>query len=260
MLEWFHNYCVKEGITYYAVGGTMIGALRHKGFIPWDDDIDIAIPRKEYDRLIRNFNGVIDGYLLESPYSGNSDYLYTSAKLYDTNTTLIEKQRTPCKRGVYLDIFPLDGLGDSLEESRQMYKKFDRKNMFLMTRICVVRNDRNWYKNASIFLARLIPSLFINEKKLSISIDKMAAEINRESSVYVANMMGSYRFREIVLREYFGKPTLYQFENIEIYGPEKYDEYLSAIYGDWRKLPPEDKRYTKHDYIMLDLDKSYLTN
>ena len=79
-----------------------------------------------------------------------------------------------------------------------------------------------------------------------------------ENSIYVANVMGNYRIKEVTLKEYFGIPTMYSFEGIEIYGPEKVDEYLTGIYGDWRQLPPEEKRYTKHDFIVFDLDKSFL--
>jgi lipopolysaccharide cholinephosphotransferase len=260
MLKWFHEYCMREGIQYYAIGGTMIGAIRHQGFIPWDDDIDIAIPRGDYNKLIRTFTNIIDGYVLESPYSGNPDFLYSYAKLYDTSTTLVERTRVPCKRGVYIDVFPLDGIGNNIEEAERAFKKVDRKNMFLMARTCVIQDDRSWYKNASIILARAVPSFALDDKKLSISVDKTASHINDESSVYVANMMGAYRYREITLREYFGKPTLYPFEGVKIFGPEKYDEYLSGIYSNWRELPPVEKRYTKHDLVTLDLEKSYLNS
>lgn len=258
MLKWFHNYCVNNNIQYYAVGGTMIGAMRHHGFIPWDDDIDIAVPRKDYNRLIHEFTNIIDGYLLESPYSGNYDYLYSYAKLYDTRTTVVENTRVPCKRGVYIDIFPLDGIGNTYEDAKRYFDKFDKRNMFLMTRTCVIRSDRSWYKNASIIAARAIPNFILDDKKLSISVDQMAASLNDEKSVYVANLMGAYRSKEITLREYFGHPTLYSFEGIKIYGPEKYDEYLQGIYKNWRELPPEDKRNTKHDFVVFDLEKSYI--
>ena len=258
MLKWFHSYCVENNIRYYAVGGTMIGAMRHSGFIPWDDDIDLALPREDYERLIHMFTGNVDGYVLESPYSGNKDYIYTYAKLYDTNTTLIEKTRIPCKRGIYIDVFPLDGVGDTIEEAKESVAKIDRKNMFLMTRTCMLRKDRSWYKNFSIIASRLIPPFIVNDKSLSIAVDKLAQDINRDDAKYVANTMGAYRFKEISLRENFGEPTLYPFENTNIYGPQKADEYLTGVYGDWRQLPPPEKRYTKHDYVELDLDKSYL--
>ena len=236
----------------------MIGAMRHSGFIPWDDDVDVAVPRRDYKRLIEGFSDVVDGYFLESPYSGNNDYLYSYAKLYDTRTTLTEKTRKLCKRGVYIDVFPLDGVGETLEEAQEAFKVFDKKNMFLMTRTCVIRRDRSWYKNLSIVAARAIPNFIVNDKKLSISVDKVAESINRDDSKYVANLMGAYRAKEITLRAYFGEPTLYRFEDIMIAGPEKYDEYLQGIYKNWRELPPEEKRYPKHDFAEFNLEKPYM--
>lgn len=258
MLKWFHAFCAQHNITYYAMGGTMIGAARHKGFIPWDDDIDVGIPRTHYQRLLTLFRSPVDGYFLESPYSGNSDFLYSYAKLYDTNTTLTERLKIPCKRGVYIDVFPLDGIGDSLQEARKNFSKVDRKNMFLMMRTCAIEKRRTWYKNLSIALVGLLPRRLIDDKQLSMQVDQLARQIDFDTSAYVANLMGSYRQKEIIKREYFGTPTLYPFESAQIYGPEKYDEYLTSIYGDWRKLPPENQRVTAHHFLELDLERPYL--
>lgn len=257
MLSWFHDYCVQNNITYYAAGGTVIGAARHNGFIPWDDDIDIVVPRLDYNRLINTFTEKIDHFYLESPYSGNPDFLYSYAKLYDTNTTLIERTYKKCRRGIYIDVFPLDSIGLSQKEAIQNYKKVDRKNMLLMTRTCVVRRERKWYKNASILLSKCIPSFLINDKKLSMELDKLADSLNIKESVYVANLMGAYREKEIVKCEMFGNPVLHLFESIYIFLPEKYEDYLRSIYGNWRELPPIEKRKTQHDFVEIDLNKSY---
>lgn len=258
MLKWFHNFCEKNCIKYYIAGGTMIGAMRHGGFIPWDDDIDIVVPRNDYNRLLSIFNKKIDHYFLESPYTNNKDFLYSFSKLYDVNTTLTERLKKPCKRGIFIDIFPLDEIGNSYEEALKKLKKVDRKNMLLMTRTCSIRKNRKLYKNISILLMRLIPSFLFDEKKYSIKLDEYIQSISEDDSEYVANLMGSYREKEIVKKSYFGKPTLYSFENIKVYGPEKFDEYLTYIYGDWKVIPSESKRKTEHDFIEINLNKSYL--
>lgn len=258
MICWFHNYCEENNIKYYAIGGTMLGAARHKGFIPWDDDIDLGVPRKDYNKLIRMFREPIDSYYLESPYSGNQDFLYSFAKLYDINSILVEHTRFNCRRGIYIDIFPLDGVGNDKEEAIANVRRFDKKNMLLMMRTCAIRKERKWYKNWSIYFARVIPAFLINEKRLAIGLDQLANKMNNDQAIYWANLNGTYRFKEIVKSELFGKPTLYKFEGTMINGPQKYDEYLTEIYGNWRQLPPEDKRKTAHDFVEIDFNNSYL--
>lgn len=258
MLAWFDKFCKQNNIVYFAAGGTVLGAARHGGFIPWDDDIDVVVPRPDYDRLLKIFNGKIDNYILESPHSLNKDYLYSAAKLYDTNTTLIEKTQHPCKRGIYIDVFPLDGIGNTEEESLSNYRVFEKQNRILLTRTCAIRKDRAWYKNAAIRLMKCVPSFVINEKKLVVKLDKIAGYLCSYDSKYVANLMGSYGRKEIVPRELFGDPKVMAFEDIEINVPQYHEEYLAHIYGDWKKLPPENKRKTTHEHIELNLEKSYL--
>ena len=258
MLEWFNDYCHANGIPYYIVGGSMLGAVRHGGFIPWDDDIDVVVPRPDYEKLLKIFDGRIDHYFLESPYTGNEDYFYTYAKLYDINTTLVEKTRRNCRRGLYIDVFPLDGVGATDEEVNANFAKVDRLNMFLMTRTCAIEKRRGFAKNASIVVSRLIPSIIINDHKLVIKVDQAAASFGYDRCNYVANLMGAYRKKEVMEKRIFGKPTEYKFENIVVDGVEHYDEFLTHIYGDWRKLPPVEKQRTAHNYVEMNLSESYL--
>ena len=262
IMAWFHNFCVKENLRYYVIGGTFLGAIRHKGFIPWDDDIDVGMPRRDYEKLITVFqnenNHKIDKFKLETPYSNASDYLYTFSKLYDTTTTMVEKLRIECKRGIYLDIFPLDGIGDTKEEAYKNFKKIDFLNMFLMTRVCAIRKSRSFYKNAAIVVSRIIPNFIIDNKKLSQKVDQLCKKLDFDTSNYVCNCMSPYRSTEIIEKRLLGKPTEYQFESITVYGPEYYDEYLKHIFGDYRKFPPKEKQVSHHDFVMFDLNKSYL--
>ena len=235
MLSWLHNFIVEHKLTYYVMNGTMLGAARHNGFIPWDDDVDIAMPRKDYEILCDLLKNPIDHYVIESPNGDADDFLYTYAKFYDMNTSMTEYSRKNICRGVYIDIFPLDGLGNTLEEAKKYYKKIDRKNMFLMTRVCAYRKQRKWYKNLAIFLGRLIPNFMINEKKLCVKIDKLNKARDFDNYQYFGLNMSAYRERDIHNKDILGKPTEYKFENIVVYGPEKYDEYLMKHMVNWRK-------------------------
>lgn len=258
MLTWLDKYIRDHGLTYYAVGGTMIGAARHKGFIPWDDDIDIAMPRNDYEKLCVLLEHPVDHYVVESTSSAADDFVYTFAKFYDTSTSMTELLNKKVKRGVYIDIFPIDGIGNTLDESYKNYKKIDHKNMFLMTRTCVYRNDRKLYKNLAIFISKLIPSFLINEKKLALQIDRLNQEHQYDSSTFVSITMSTYRARDIHRKELFGTPVEMPFENILVLAPEHYDEYLTEVYGNWRQLPPIEKRKSAHDFIDLDLNKPYM--
>ncbi len=259
MFSWFHNFCAENNLRYYALGGTMLGAERHGGFIPWDDDIDIGMPRCDYEKLWALLKGKkIGKYIMETPDTEANDYFYPFSKIYDTSTTLIENTKSKIKRGIYLDIFPLDGIGNSLEESRENYRAVEKAFNLLLTRVTGIRKGRAFYKNLSVILLRLVPSFILNNKKLLKKVDNICKRYDFDSCSWCGNLVGAWHFKEIMPREFIGEPKLYRFENVEMYGVADADAYLTNLYGDWRKLPPEDKRVSHHDYICCDLHKSYL--
>lgn len=261
MLRWFDGFCREHHLRYYAVGGTLLGAVRHGGFIPWDDDIDLALPRKDYDRLSELMYGRRFGkYLLESPKTAGDDFCYPFAKLYDTSTTLTENKRFPVKRGIYLDIFPFDGVGDNFEEGRRYYKKIQRKYYFYVTLTGGVRKGRSAAKNAAVIASRAIPRSIADPVKIRKSIDVMCSHYDFDHSSWVGNFLGAWGERELVARSIVGEPVEYPFEDFNLFGVEDYDRYLTSIYGDWRSLPPVEKRVSHHDYTSLDLERSYLDN
>ena len=258
MLHWFHQFCETNGIRYFVLGGTMLGAARHHGFIPWDDDIDVGLPRRDYEKLAHLMvNSDSSPYTLETPRSEEKDYCYSYSKIYDTRTTLIEKKRTNVTRGVFMDVFPLDGLGESYEECKANYAPINKKYNLLLASVGGVRKGRSLYKNLMVIAARCIPQCILNGKKLMIQLDELCAKIDYDTSTWICNDMGAWRLKEAMPRAIMGTPTVYQFENISVYGAEHYDEYLTHLYGDWRKLPPVEKRITHHDFISLDLHKPY---
>ena len=258
MLAWFHGFCENNDLRYYAQGGTMLGAARHEGFIPWDDDIDVGMPRKDYLRFREMMNKSPSGrYILETPESGKADYFYPITKLYDSQTTLIENTRYQIKRGIYIDIFPLDGAGETEEEALQLFRGIKRRRQLLLTLTTGIRRGRNLYKNLAVLGMRYIPDCMINKKKLMLSLDHLNSKDFDECS-WVGNLFGNWMEREIVPRKVYGKPTQYRFAHLTIWGPEDYDAYLTHMYGNWRELPPEEKQRSHHDFIEIDLKTSYL--
>lgn len=256
MFKWFNNLCETNHLTYYALGGTMLGAIRHQGFIPWDDDMDIGLPREDYEKLI-TFIGdkKVSNYYLETPNSPSSDYRYPYSKLYDTSTTLTENLWPSLKRGIFIDIFPLDNLGNSKKEALNNWNNIFKKSNFVWARTCSLNSKRGWFKNLAILLAHLLP---INDKNFINSLNDRCKELSQKYTVYGGNTFGNWGKKEIMPLEIMGIPKKYIFEDTFIYGVKDYEDYLTRLYGDWRELPSKEKRVSHHDYLELDLNKSYL--
>ena len=261
-LKWLDDFCAVHQLRYFAVGGTMLGAVRHRGFIPWDDDLDVGMPRPDYEKFCRVSprEGSGNRFVVETVFDGRPDYLYPHAKVYDTSTTLIEHKRCEIRRGLFIDVFPIDGVGQTEDEAWRFFQPIARRLDFLATRVCGLRKGRSFLKNAAVAAAGLIPSgLYDNTKKMQ-EIDLDCRKYKYEESRYAANFYGIKRRREIMLRAYFGEPKPYEFEGMTIMGVEKPDEYLTQLFGDWRRLPPKDQQVTHHDFVRCDLNKSYLTD
>lgn len=258
ILKWFHNTCQEYNLRYYALGGTMLGAARHKGFIPWDDDIDVGMPRNDYEMFNKLFGDkCTDHYYVETINTDAEDFIYGYTKVYDTNTTFTEKARMNVKRGVYIDVFPLDGVSDSMNNVDAFYRPIERKYHLLVAMTCGISKRRKLYKNIAILLARMVPNLILDKKKMIRDLDKMCKSKNYDECKIIGNLLGNWGMKEIMPKEYIGVPQLYEFENFVIFGVEKYDKYLSHLYGDWRKLPPVEDQVSHHDCVECNLNKSY---
>ena len=252
MAKSFHKFCQENGLNYYILGGTCLGARRHKGFIPWDDDMDIGMPRKDYEKLIELQTSL--PYYLELRYYENTpNSPMHFIKLIDNRSTLIEPRYNDYVEGLYIDIFPLDSA------------KNGYKNWFERLRWC-----RIWYLQGLIIYHRMTeePTSLLKKvvksyaRKLNFDLlhNKLEKAMTRnrdENSAYIANFLGAWQIKEIVPREVMGTPKLYRFEDIQLYGPEQIDRYLKHLYGDYMALPKEEDRVFKHAYIMLDFNLPY---
>ena len=259
MMKWFHSFCVENHIRYYALGGTMLGAVRHQGFIPWDDDLDVGVVSEDYIKLPELIsNSGQSRFAFESPDTDAPDYFYSFSKLYDTSTTLVENTKFRIRRGIYIDIFPLVGMGNTETESAARFKVIDGRFRYLLARTTGIRKGRSTLKNLAVYVLRLIPGFLSRDKAKLISLNHFANEKAFYENKFGGNPFGAWRYKEIMDSAIMGNPTLYKFEDLFIYGAEHANEYLTHLYGDWRQLPPPEKRFSVHDYIEIDLHKSYL--
>ena len=250
MMLRFHNFCEENGLKYYILGGTFLGAIRHKGFIPWDDDMDIGMPREDYEKLC-NLSPKSFPENLELRFYKNTDKSpFHFVKLVDSSTTLIERAYTDYVEGAYIDIFPLDGARDY-------------KNSFLER----IRCKRIWFDKVMILYNSMTETRPSFAKKVLISIaklqnlramhDRIERKITRysfEDSEFIANFYGAYKERDICPKKYLGTPTLYEFEGYKLYGPEDADNYLKGVYGDYMKLPPKEQQVLTHNYYYINLN------
>lgn len=258
MFSWFHNFCEENSLTYFALGGTTLGAVRHNGFIPWDDDIDIGLPRKDYEKLhsLLSVANSHSKYCIEFP-SDKKDFVYSYAKVYDKTTTLVENTRYKTKRGIYLDIFPIDGIGNTKEESLKKFKKIDSYIKILRMINCPITDTRKFYKNIALACLQLTSDITFNSLKIIRKIDRLSKQIDFDTATYVANLSGAWHEKEIMKKEWIGNLKLCDFENTKIYTVENCDAYLSHLYGDYMTPPSPEKQISHHDYLYLNLNESY---
>lgn len=261
LLETFRftiSFFESHNLRWWACGGTMLGAIRHHDIIPWDDDIDVIMPREDYNRLLEV---AID--LNESHYSlvtpRDNDYYLTSAKIYDNKTTLIESKRYPSAIGVFVDIFPLDQFDYSFKEYCRMFKRYDRiaKRLKLgMARYSfseAVRDLKNRHLGALYFGLQSLLYPFRRRniyRKEFLEIEQM---FNDGSGRHIASPTGAYGTREFFDSSWFLETIEVPFNVFSVKVPKGYDGYLTVMYGDYMELPPESKRFSHHDHFFVDL-------
>lgn len=251
LMKVLHEICVKNNINYYMVGGTMLGAIRHKGFIPWDDDIDIAMPRADYEKFLALPKDEWPDYIYIKTPKNSQDLIFPYSKFINKNTTLVEDRLDGIVQGIYIDIFPLDGAGNFKFYSKlHFYKFFWKQGLLYYNQDHGVQ--RNWPRRLVQWYARKK-----NVKILFENAENCLKSIKYERSEYVGNFVGAWGLKEITPKEYMGVPTFYQFEDSFYYGVENVDAYLKSLYGDYMKLPPIEKQKSHHVFKHLDLEMPF---
>ena len=246
----FAQFCDKHNLIYYLDAGTLIGAVRHKGFIPWDDDIDVNMPQKDYDRFIeltRKTNGYLKDHI-QVEYPENT--IYPFLKIADNRTILVEfPQQNPMEVGVYIDVFPKYGVMDKSWKSR------------MICHVSQFLGNLHWFCHYSVYAWTRDDSVYGASKKL---VGKLLAPffkaavwpIHLQDAImhhyakhhpldkcrYVTTLTNG-EFRKLAPKECFNGFQLMEFEGHLFKCPTDYDTYLHCLYpGDYMQLPPEDKR------------------
>lgn len=247
MLVDFVRVCETYKLRYYLCGGTLLGAIRHKGFIPWDDDIDILMPRPDYMKFLKiaRKKQILPAHLkVCSNLLGNLNDPF--CKIENLNVRM-EKDYSDDENDHYLwiDIFPMDGLPDSQRETKWIYKKV----LFLRTliRIIKVRPEISGEISKTRLKAFLKPLMKPVLNAIGIQhfvswIEHICRKYDFDSSCYVGGIAFGYGPQERMVRKEYVKPVKVEFEGHLFNAPGCWHQYLSSLYGDYRKLPPKEKR------------------
>ena len=243
--------CQKENLRYSLGGGTLLGAVRHKGFIPWDDDIDIMMPRPDYDAFIKYCLSHDVPFAIKS-WETDKTYVNLAAQIFNPKT-ILEEDNTPdetMKIGVFIDIFPIDGLGNNLKQAKKAFNSTKFKRELLVAaqwKKFLKSKTHPWYYEPIRFAFFLLGRC-VNKQKLFKSILSVYSKINFNSVQYAGAVGGSYREKEILPKTLWTKYIDLPFEGRSFKAIADYDTYMSSIYGDYMKLPPEEKQVSHHTF------------
>lgn len=250
IMDDIHRICVKNNIKYYIIGGTALGAIRHKGFIPWDPDIDIAMPRSDYEKFITVCSKELTKGLTCHDYRTDKRHYSPHALVAYDNSILRFKNtgKSPFLTfgdyGIYVDILPLDRVPNNV--------KLRRKHEIELNRIKILRNYKVCRTSASnsslMVLAKVLFSLIIpfSLYKLSDQQQQIAQKFNKlplDETNDLCSTLSHYKYEKLCIPlSVWGEPTLYDFEGRQYYGPADIIDYLHRLFGDYMKLPSMEQR------------------
>ncbi len=257
MIEAFHEVCEANGLRYYLCGGTLLGAARHKGFIPWDDDADVFMPRPDYMRFVELTKGGLGTFYQVKSHYFCKNYTFPFIKICDSRTVGVGCEKIIDESlGVALDVFPIDGISsnDSVF-GRQMTKVKYLRRLSNYSRFRYA-SPSDFFENNSkrhfIHNAVLMSSLFVVARLFGYGffvrqIDKCARKNDYDASEMVGVVVWGYYHRERIPKDCLEPYAMLPFETRQFRVPGKYHEYLTSLYGDYMTPPPPDKRKSDHN-------------
>ena len=247
MLKDIHVFCENTNICYSLAYGSLIGAIRHKGFIPWDDDIDIWMLRKDYEKFIKTFNDRNSIYRVICPEI-DSNFYAPYANVYDTRTILEEyvESHRGFDLGIKIDLFPLDYVPNDEKKYRFLSLRAKLLNSILASKNARIARLNGLSPKITCLIKKIIYSVlsvsFANKKLLDI-----VSQLNKPQD-YIDNFVFQVYPNRKLKTDWFNEFILVDFEDYKFMVPKGYDLILKTIYGDYLKLPPENKRVPHHGF------------
>ena len=249
IMKVIHSVCQKENLKYSLFYGTLLGAVRHNGFIPWDDDLDIVMPRSDYDKLAEYFKNHAEELLPFKWFSYETvpDYPYMIARVCNTEFRMDAENEKDYGMGTFVDIYPLDGAGNGNHSLFYNKAWFFSSMYFTKSRIQYVVPRgvvKKIVKGVSYLLSKLCSLELIREKLL-----KYANRYSYEKSDFVASITWLVDGKKNVFKKsFFDELELHDFEDTCFFIPKNYSSILTTRYGNYMQLPPENERVGHHFY------------
>lgn len=250
VLKGIDKVCREHKLRYYIMAGTLLGAVRHGGFIPWDDDLDIAMPRRDYDLLLRHASEWLPAPLEAVAAETDPTYPLPFAKIQDASTTLVERAHLRYLGGIYVDVFPLDGVPDGMLARRWHFARYE----FYKRAIYLVHRDP--YKHGhgpSSWLPLLVRKLY-TLTELQRKISKLMKKYDFDVSEHVADFDDG--LHGAMPRTWIGEASNISFEGCNVKTIAHPELYLKRKYGDYMTIPPASKQ-RQHHFHYLDLTTPY---
>lgn len=254
ILKKIDEICKQLKLKYCLAYGTLIGAIRHKGFIPWDDDVDIMMPRKDYDILIQyfiNHKEELKPFEVINPQVNNR-CPYTISRISDSRYKLDVDNEDDYGIGLFVDVYPLDGVGNTVDEYKKLKNESSRyaSMCFISTRQKVKRENTKSSLKMLIKYPAFIVAKILGKNFFMNHLYKMAANCDYDNSKYIGCIIWASDdgLRGIFPKEWFDEMIDVEFEGDTFKAPKEYDKVLSHGYGDYMKLPPEKDRIAHHYY------------
>ena len=252
MLQVVTNICDKYDIKYMLIGGTLLGAIRHDGFIPWDDDVDLGMTRENYDKFatVAPVEFQHTHYFMQTADT-DPNFAFSYMKILDTNTYIEEKNNVnDARKGIFIDIFPFDKVPRQPEIRQAVYNRFKIADTAILLRLGynVIKTPfRKDPKDKSL-------DLFMSVAKLKERRENIMRLYNHEPFHHYKNYASQYAYdKEVLSQRELTELTKHKFENLEVAIPKHYDKILTRMYGDYMELPPEKNRVAKHiDVVIID--------